>query len=70
MERLNADHSMAPVLADLVATGRMTEEEAARDSRRHSLRSAVMGDDIHIVDVSSQPAAIEKGDRLLLGAMV
>ena len=68
LERLNADHSMAPVLADLVATGRMTAEEADRDPRRHSLRSAVMGDDIHLVDVSSQPVAVEKGDRLLLAS--
>ena len=68
LERLNADHSMAPVLADLVATGRMTAEEADRDPRRHSLRSAVMGDDIHLVDVSSQPVAVKKGDRLLLAS--
>ena len=68
LERLNADHSMAPVLEDLVATGRMTVEEAAQDSRRHSLRSAVMGDDIHLVDVSSQPVAVEEGDRLLLAS--
>ncbi len=66
--RLNADHSMAPVLADLVATGRMTAEEAAQDPRRHSLRSAVMGDDIHLMDVSSQPVAVQKGDRLLLAS--
>ena len=68
LERLNADHSMAPVLADLVATGRMTAEEAAQDPSRHSLRSAVMGDDIHLIDVSSQPVAVEQGDRLLLAS--
>ena len=68
LERLNADHSMAPVLADLVATGHLTAEEAARDTRRHSLRSAVMGDDIPLIDVSSQPIAVEQGDRLLLAS--
>ena len=68
LERLNADHSMAPVLADLVAKGDMTEEDAARDPRRHSLRSAVMGDDIHLIDVSSQPVAVEKGDRVVLAS--
>ena len=66
--RLNADHSMAPVLADLVATGRMTGEEAARDPKRHSLRSAVMGEEIHLVDVSPQPVPVERGDRLLLAS--
>ena len=68
LERLNADHSMAPVLADLVATGRMTEEEAARDPSRHSLRSAVTGEDIHLVDLSPQPVPVEKGDLLLLAS--
>lgn len=68
LERLNADHSMAPVLADLVATGRMTAEEAARDPSRHSLRSAVMGCDIPLIDVSSQPVAVAPGDRLLLAS--
>ena len=68
LHRLNADHSMAPVLANLVAVGRMTEEEAATDSKRHALRSAVMGDEIHLIDVSSQPVAIRKSDRLLLAS--
>ena len=68
LRRLNADHSMAPVLANLVAVGRMTEEEAATDSNRHALRSAVMGDEIHLIDVSSQPVAIRKSDRLLLAS--
>ena len=68
LERLNADHSMAPILADLVAKGHMTKEDAARDPRRHALRSAVMGDDIHLIDVSSQPVVVEQGDRLLLAS--
>ena len=68
LRRLNADHSMSPVLANLVAVGRMTEEEAATDPKRHALRSAVMGDEIHMIDVSSQPVAIRKSDRLLLAS--
>ena len=68
LRRLNADHSMAPVLADLVAVGRMTAEEAATDSQRHALRSAVMGDEIHLVDVSSQPVAVHPSDRVLLAS--
>ena len=68
LRRLNADHSMAPVLASLVAAGRMTAEQAATDSKRHALRSAVMGDAIHLVDVSSQPVAVRKTDRLLLAS--
>ena len=68
LRRLNADHSMASVFEDLVVAGRMTAEEAATDPKRHALRSAVMGDEIHLLDVSSQPVAVKKGDRLLLAS--
>ena len=68
LRRLNADHSMAAVFADLVAVGRMTEEEAATDPKRHALRSAVMGDEIHLIDVSSQPVALKRGDRVVLAS--
>ena len=68
LRRLNADHSMAVVFADLVAVGRMTEKEAATDPKRHALRSAVMGDEIHLIDVSSQPVALKRGDRVVLAS--
>ena len=66
--RINSDHSMAPALAELVASGRMTEDEAAQDPNRHMLRSAVMGDEISLVDVSSQPRDLKKDDLLLLAS--
>lgn len=66
--RINADHSMAPVLAGMVEGGYMTEEEAAGDSRRHMLRSVVMGDDMPLVDASEEPAELEPGDWLLLAS--
>ena len=68
LSRLNADHSMAPVLAELVAEGRMTAEQAARHPSQHSLRSVVMGDEIPLIDVSSQPVALEQGDRVVLAS--
>ena len=68
LERLNADHSMAPLLADLVAAGRMTAEDAARHPSRHSLRSVVMGDEMPLIDVSSRPVALEQGDRVVLAS--
>ena len=46
----------------------MTAEEAAQDPRRNLLNSAVMGDDIELIDVSPQPVAVKKGDRLLLAS--
>ena len=66
LSRLNADHSMAPVLAELVAAGRMTAEDAARHPSQHSLRSVVMGDEMPLIDVSSR--LLEQGDRVVLAS--
>ena len=68
LQRLNADHSMAPALAKLAEEGRITAEEAATDSRRHALRSAIVGDEIPLVDVSTHPVALQKEDCILLGS--
>ena len=68
LSRLNADHSMAPVLAELVAAGRMTAEDAARHPSRHSLRSVVMGDEMSLINMSSRPVAVEEGDRVVLAS--
>lgn len=68
LRRLNEDHSMAPMLASLVAAGRMTEKQAAMASNRHVLRSAVTGDEIRLIDVSSRPVAVRKNDRVLLAS--
>ena len=68
LRRLNEDHSMAPVLASLVAAGRMTEKQAATDSNRHALRSAVTGDEVHLIDVPSRPVSVRRSDRVLLAS--
>lgn len=65
---LNEDHSLAPELDRMVAAGRLSEEEARRDPRRHMLRSAVTGDDIDMVDISRQPLTLEAGDYVILAS--
>ncbi|MGD9668629.1 MAG: PP2C family serine/threonine-protein phosphatase [Hyphomicrobiaceae bacterium] len=65
---LNEDHSLAPELDRLVAAGRMTQEEARHDPRRHMLRSAVTGDEIDMVDVSRRPLKLEPGDYVILAS--
>jgi protein phosphatase len=65
---LNEDHSLAPELDRLVSEGRLTEEEARRDPRRHMLRSAVTGEDIDLIDVSRRPLALESGDYVVLAS--
>lgn len=61
----NDDHSMAPVLDQLAEDSQITKEEALHDSRRNSLRSALMGDDIPLIDLQSKDGALKPGDVLL-----
>lgn len=54
IERLNADHSMAPQIDAMVARGLITEEEAEHHPGRHTLREAVMGDPLTLIDNGSR----------------
>ena len=66
--RLNADHSMAPLLAERVRAGEMTAEAALRDRRRHMLRSAVMSQPPELVDRGYRPCRLMPGDFLLIAS--
>ncbi len=50
IERLNADHSLAPQIDALVARGEITAEDAAAHPGRHTLREAVMGEPLNLID--------------------
>lgn len=66
--RLNEDHSMRPYLEALVEAGQMTEEELADDYRVHQLRSAVMGDELALVDQNKEPMHLSAGQKLILAS--
>ena len=68
MARLNEDHSMGPMLDKLVEAGRLTEEEARADPRRHLLRSAVVGEDLDLVDLAQSPWPLQPGDVVVLAS--
>lgn len=68
LQRLNEDHSMAPILAKQVEAGEMTVEEAAHHPQRNALRSAVIGETMQHIDHSKQPVRFRKGDRLLVAS--
>lgn len=68
LKRLNEDHSMAPVLEDMVAVGRLSEEEKSKDNRKNALRSALMGDEISIIDTSSVPLTLRADDLLIIAS--
>lgn len=52
--RLNADHSMAPQIDALVARGMLSAEDAEHHPGRHTLREAVMGEPLTLVDRGSR----------------
>ena len=66
--RLNKDHSMKPVLAQLVEMGHLTAEEAAADRRTHHLRSVVMGADIPHIDLQDEAVELVAGDVLIIAS--
>lgn len=64
LERLNADHSMAPQIDAMVARGIMTADEAEHHPGRHTLREAVMGEPLTLIDKGSR--RLEPDARLLV----
>jgi PPM family protein phosphatase len=54
LERLNADHSMAPQIDAMLKRGLLTEEEAVHHPARHTLREAVMGEPLTLIDKGSR----------------
>ena len=68
LARLNADHSMAPVLDRLAEIGELSPEEARSDGKRNMLRSAVMGGKVELVDCGRRSCRLGSGDYLLLAS--
>lgn len=63
IRRLNADHSLYGELLQMVAAGKITQEEADNNPRRNALRSALMGEALSLVDVNS--VSLKPGDLVL-----
>ena len=68
LTRLNADHSMRPLLENMVELGRMTQAEVEEDPRLGQLRSVVNGEELTLVDQNARPFALQPEDRLLLAS--
>jgi protein phosphatase len=64
IERLNADHSMAPQIDAMAARGLISAQQAATHPGRHTLRDAVMGNPLTLIDEGSR--RLGAGARLLL----
>lgn len=65
IERLNADHSLAPQIDAAAARGEITYEEAQNSSDRHVLRSALTGDKLTLVDIPLRPIKVLRDDWIV-----
>jgi serine/threonine protein phosphatase PrpC len=65
LRRLNADHSLAPLLEERVRAGFMTEEEAAQHPDRHALQSALLGEPMELVDDPEETLSLRSGDIIV-----
>lgn len=68
VQRLNDDHSMAPLLDNAVQQGTLTPEQAAGHKDRNALRSAVSGATIELIDILDRPEPLRRGDVILLAS--
>jgi protein phosphatase len=68
LRRLNADHSMAPVIEESVRRGSITRQDALSHPDRHALRSAVTGTDITLIDTSITPVSLLQDDVVILAS--
>lgn len=63
IERLNDDHSMAPLLDDMARRKEISQKEAESSPRRNQLRSVLTGTEIPLVDLRTAPMAA--GDTII-----
>jgi protein phosphatase len=68
IKRLNADHSMQPIIDEALKLGKITESEAAQHPHRHALRSAVIGQELPLIDISESPFQLKKGDVIIIAS--
>ena len=64
--RPNADHSMRPIFAEMAKSGVISFAEAM--AQGHSLRSAITGERIPMIDAPVTPLPLLPGDRVLLSS--
>lgn len=65
LTRINANHSMAALLKSKVEKNEISPEEAAKNTNRNFLLSAVNGNKFELVDNPQTPLPLEDGDQLL-----
>jgi len=68
LQRLNADHSMVPIINKMVALGELTEAQGRDDPRRNALRAAVDGSVLDLIDLPDTSYRLQRDDVLVLAS--
>jgi PPM family protein phosphatase len=65
LARINADHSLSPIIDERVRRGEITPEEGEHHPDRHVLQSALLGHPLTLVDTVSEPLELHRGDIIV-----
>jgi PPM family protein phosphatase len=65
LARINADHSLSPIIDERVRRGEITPEEAEHHPDRHVLQSALLGHPLTLVDTVTEPLELHRGDIIV-----
>ena len=68
LQRLNADHSMRPLIAEQIARGKLAAEALSVHPQRNAIRSALLGEEIPLIDTPATPFALEPQDVILFAS--
>ena len=66
LKRLNADHSLRPVLREMSQRRELRAAESNPPSSGNLLRAALTGDEIALTDQSRRPMLLQEGDLILV----
>lgn len=68
LNRLNADHSMTPMLDRMADAGEITYDAAQDHPDRHILMAALTGRTVGLIDNPTKAMELRPGDRILLAS--
>lgn len=65
IRRLNEDHSFRPMIEDQIERGIISRDQARTHPNRNTLRSAVTGYPIDLIDLQSEPIELREDDVII-----
>ena len=68
LRQLNEDHSMAPLIDQMVANGKLTLEQGRFHPDRNCLLSVLLGDNIEKIDCPKTPLKLLEGDIVIVAS--